>query len=353
MLSVCTMDQSQKWDEIVQSFSDHDVYYLSGYVKGFQIHGDGEPLLFHYESGDTRGVNVVMKRDLAMDQLFSGKLSKRDYFDLSTPYGYGGFLFEGNTSDIKINELDDEYKSYCCRNNIVSEFVRFHPVINNAALNKKIYDVTNLGNTVTVDLSSKEQIWDNLSSKNRNVIRKAVKSGVKICWGRSLELVDSFIPLYEQTMRKDNATQYYYFKRDYFMSTLDDLKDNLTFFYALFEDKIISMSMILFGNRKMHYHLSASDQNYQHLAAGNLMLYEAACWGSANGFISFHLGGGLGSEEDGLYKFKKAFNRNSDTVFSIGKKIFDEEQYGRLVELRAQEKEFCRENRYFPSYRAN
>lgn len=37
--------------------------WLSGYVKAFQIHGDGEPLLFHYEDERTRGMNVVMKRD--------------------------------------------------------------------------------------------------------------------------------------------------------------------------------------------------------------------------------------------------------------------------------------------------
>jgi lipid II:glycine glycyltransferase (peptidoglycan interpeptide bridge formation enzyme) len=233
----------------------------------------------------------------------------------------------------------------------VSEFVRFHPVNRNADVNKKIYDVTDLGNTVTVDLSSKEQIWDNLSSKNRNVIRKAMKSGVTVHCGNSPDLLDDFIRLYEQTMRKDNATPYYYFSREFYISVLEDLKGNMTFFYAVFEEKIISMSMILFGNRKMHYHLSASDQNYQYMAAGNLMLHEAACWGCENGLQSFHLGGGVGSGEDGLYKFKKAFNRNSDTVFSIGKKIFDKEKYDRLIDLRAQEENFNCMNSYFPCYR--
>ena len=353
MIEVVSIDEYKKWDSIVKRFNAYDVYYLSGYTKAFQLHGDGEPLLFYYRADKFRAMNVAMKRDLAENIHFQGKINPETLYDLSTPYGYGGFLIEGTIDDRNIKDLDEAFSSYCALNNIVSEFVRFHPVIQNAKVDKGIYDVIDLGKTVTIDLASKELIWDNLSSKNRNVIRKAIKSGVKICWGRSIELVDFFIPLYEQTMRKDNATQYYYFKRDYFMSAINDLKDNMTFFYALFEDKIISMSMILFGNRKMHYHLSASDQNYQHLAAGNLMLYEAACWGSSNGFISFHLGGGLASEEDGLYKFKKAFNRNSDTVFSIGRKIFDEEKYGRLVELRAQEKDFCRENGYFPSYRAN
>jgi hypothetical protein len=34
-----------KWDEIVKSFKDHDIYYLNGYLKSLEINGDGEPLL--------------------------------------------------------------------------------------------------------------------------------------------------------------------------------------------------------------------------------------------------------------------------------------------------------------------
>ena len=39
-----------KWDDIVKSFPNYDVYYLSGYVKAFQVHGDGEALLLYYQS---------------------------------------------------------------------------------------------------------------------------------------------------------------------------------------------------------------------------------------------------------------------------------------------------------------
>ena len=45
MITVFTLEQSEEWDKIVHTFSDYDVYWLSKYVKGFQIHGDGEPIL--------------------------------------------------------------------------------------------------------------------------------------------------------------------------------------------------------------------------------------------------------------------------------------------------------------------
>ena len=49
VLSVITLDDYEKWDNIVRTFDKYDVYYLSGYVKAFKLHGDGEPLLFYYE----------------------------------------------------------------------------------------------------------------------------------------------------------------------------------------------------------------------------------------------------------------------------------------------------------------
>lgn len=71
MMDVYTLEQSEHWDAVVRSFKEYDVYWLSGYVKAFQIHGDGEPLLFYYEENETRGINVVMKRDVAKDERFS------------------------------------------------------------------------------------------------------------------------------------------------------------------------------------------------------------------------------------------------------------------------------------------
>ena len=44
MLTVYSIEESEKWDAIVRSFNAYDVYWLSGYVRAFHLHGDGEPL---------------------------------------------------------------------------------------------------------------------------------------------------------------------------------------------------------------------------------------------------------------------------------------------------------------------
>ena len=45
MLTVYSIEQSNVWDEIVRSFHEFDIYWLSEYTRAFQIHGDGEPFL--------------------------------------------------------------------------------------------------------------------------------------------------------------------------------------------------------------------------------------------------------------------------------------------------------------------
>lgn len=40
-LKVFTLQQIEEWDRIVRSFENYDVYWQSGYVKAFEIHGDG------------------------------------------------------------------------------------------------------------------------------------------------------------------------------------------------------------------------------------------------------------------------------------------------------------------------
>lgn len=351
MISIITLDESDKWDSIVKSFSNNDVYYMSGYTKAFKLHGDGEPILIYYHDEEIRAINVVMIRDIAEDKNFNDKIDSKTLFDITTPYGYGGLIIEGTLNNSNLEKFNEEYSNYCRSKNIISEFVRFHPLLKNSQMTSEIYEVTDLGKTITIDLISKEQIWNNMSSKNRNVIRKAIKSGVEIFWGRSPELIDEFIPLYNATMNKDEATDYYYFNKEFYKSILEDLKYNSLIFYALYNQKVISISMILFGKDNMHYHLSASDREYQSLAATNLLLYEAACWGCENGYKSFHLGGGLGSKEDNLFKFKKAFNRNSRTYFSIGKKIFDQEKYDGLSAMSSSEKNSIYKGDFFPVYR--
>lgn len=345
MLSVYTLKQAEMWDSVVRSFREYDVYWLSGYVKAFQLHGDGEPLLFFYEDGSVRGINVVMKRDIANDLHFKDRLPENTYFDLSSPYGYGGWLIEGEQRE----DLFAAYEAWCREHGIISEFVRFHPVLENHKMSEGGYEIIPLGLTVAMDLSSPERIWENMTSKNRNMIRKARNNGVCIYSGRYPEIYRIFREIYNATMDKDHASDYYYFGESFYDSLLHDLPQHAQIFYAMYDGKVIAASIMLAANGRMNYHLSGSVREYSNLAPTNLLLYEAALWGSAHGYQTLYLGGGVGSGEDSLFKFKKAFYRGEDLPrFHIGKKILDCEKYEALLGMR----DNLPVSSFFPGYRA-
>lgn len=344
MLNIYTLEEARQWDELVRGFRQYDIYYLSGYVKGFWLHGDGQPLLIYCQTGNLRGINVVFKRVISADVRFAGKLAE-ELFDFISPYGYGGWLLEGEGDFADILE---EYDRWCQKNRIVSEFVRFHPLLENHKPLTRGYEVVALGSTVAMDLTSPGVIWENMTSKNRNMVRKAQKNGLRIYRANGPEIYGVFQEIYELTMDKDQAADYYYFGAAYYRTMWEDLARNAQVFYARTEDGTVAAAAIIMGaNGGLHYHLSGSRREYQSLAPTNLLLYEAACWGSENGYRTLHLGGGIGSREDSLFAFKKAFCRKEPYGFHIGKRILDPDAYEMLLQLR---QEPPREG-FFPAYR--
>lgn len=364
-LQVLKLTDSDRWDGIVKSFRSHDTYYLPGYVNAFHIHGDGEPLLFYYNDGKIKGINVAMKRSIIEDPHFKGILDDDRYFDLATPYGYGGWLIESldlitlkaarhevgqETIDTdSLTWLFRDYERWCLRNNIVSEFARFHPMIGNHSAVKGHYDVIELGEVVHMDLSNPEIIWKNISSKNRNMIRKAMKNDVIIYNGRYPEVFRKFRSVYDSTMDKDDAEEYYYFEEAFYKSVCNDLPQNAQIFWAEKDGAVIAASIMLECNGFMNYHLSGSLQEYSSLAPTNLLLYKAALWGCEHGMKTLYLGGGVGSGEDSLFKFKRAFYKGDDLHhFHIGRKVFEPDVYQELTMMRGESIENVN---FFPVYR--
>lgn len=350
MLKVYSMIQKDGWDSVVKSFHQFDIYYLSGYVKAFELHGDGQPLLLYYSSETLRGINVVMKRDIAHDKHFEGRIAEGDFFDLATPYGYGGWHFEGDETGKDAESFKEEYTAWCIENKIVSEFVRFHPVLENASgVNAEIYEITLLGKTVAIELDSVENIWERFSSKNRGHIRVAIREGVTVRTETSKEAFDLFQNIYETTMDHDDASSYYYFDKNFFDSIRRDLEGHYTIFTAYLGNVAIASSIMLYAGKCMNYHLSGQLFDYRRYAGTNMILYEAAKWGCEHGYSRLHLGGGLGAQEGPLYDFKKSFyKKGSDKLFHIGRKILNPKKYDKLVSMRDE----ILDLNFFPRYRA-
>ena len=144
MIRIIDLSHSDEWDAIVSTFSNHDIYYLSGYTKAFHIHGDGDPMLLYYEENGLRAIYVYMRRSTAIEGIY----------DSITPDGYGGVLFEGDTSESNLQAFWMAYLEEMAKEHIVDNFVRYHPVLKNAGPMKPISNIIDLGKTIAMDLTS-------------------------------------------------------------------------------------------------------------------------------------------------------------------------------------------------------
>lgn len=331
-IRVLSLEESDEWIAIVHSFATSDIYYYPGYVSGHGISGEGTPYLIYYLGNlGMRLAYVIQQLDVSLSPVFPN-LQVDSFYDWATPYGYGGPLVEGyNQTDM--SEFFVVLSEYCHNHQIVSQFIRFHPLLGNHVYFQGFSEIRLEKQTVVVDLKSHDVIWKNLDSKNRNMVRKAQKLGVEISLDEDFKRIDDFCSLYQRTMVRNQAHGFFFFPKDYFLNLKKQLGSHVVLFHAKYQDRIIASTMILRNERYLHYHLSGADQEFMYLAPNNLMLVSIAEWGSKQGAVSFHLGGGI-LRDDSLFAFKKSFNKNGLLDFHIGANIFCKDAYADLMEHR-------------------
>nr|MCR5467886.1 GNAT family N-acetyltransferase [Lachnospiraceae bacterium] len=313
-------------------------------------HGDGKPLLILGEDENGAICMAVQMSDIYDSGLFFNEIDAEEYYDLSTPYGYGGPVCRGEVSDGLKKLYVEKLYDYCRENSIVSLFFRFHPMIGNQDVLSKFQSTLKLKQTVYISTDAEEEIFKNMNTKTRNMVRKAEKNGVFVNFD-SGERIDDFLGVYNETMTRIAAEKYYFFGSDELHYLIDNMKENVMVAYAKYEGEIIGSSMFLYDKNGMHYHLSGVKNDFRKLGANDLILYEAAKKACSMGLSTLHLGGGT-EPEDSLFSFKKHFNQNGLKDFYIGRMIFDEEKFDKLVDIRCRtDKDFDISRPFMIKYR--
>ena len=302
-----------------------DIYYSAEYNLIYQHNGDGRAVCFVYEDGD----DLILYPFLLNPITPLGYELDKEYYDIQGAYGYNGIVSSTDNPKL-IAEFWESFDAFCQDNDIVAEFTRFHPLLNNQRLVSKQMQIFYSRHTVSLDLSlSEDNIWKTqISSKNRNMIRKAEKEGVTIV---ESDDYDTFKRLYDGTMANLHAEDFYFFPQAYYDEYKKKFRDKSMLCLAMYEGKLIAGSMFMFSDDYAHYHLSGRDRQYSRYAANNLILWYAIRKAKERGCKWFHFGGGTtGEEDDSLLKFKKEFSK-TETEFWIGKRVHNQAVYDEIV----------------------
>lgn len=149
---------------------------------------------------------------------------------------------------------------------------------------------------------SEDQLFARCAESVRRAVRKAEKSGVTVAVSQSRDAIKKFFALQCKTRKKHGLPP----QPLRFFEKIHEhvLAQNLgVVIVASHEKKPIAASVYFQMGCRAIYKYGASDESFQHLRGGNLVMWEAIKWHRQRGFQSLHLGR-TSLRNEGLRRFK-------------------------------------------------
>ena len=321
-----------------------DIYFEPDYAELYETE-ENRAVEYRFECEYGFITNLFLKRQIDI------KLPDEvQYFDLVTPYGYGGPVIHWTKDKEKlIQAYMDDFGRYTEKEHIIAEFVRFHPILGNGVDFKEVYKSIFDRKTVGTNLTYDDVIAKEFSKHKRKDIRKALKNPeIRYEVTENPSTLQDFLKIYYSTMDRDKADDYYYFKPDYFQAMLEKFRGHITAGRVFLGDQLIAMGVYFRYGKYLHAHLSGTLSEYLDYSPANILKYALAVYGHENGYEVIHYGGGSSrSPENGLYRFKKEFGKNTEFDFYIAKKVWNEEIYKQICSAVGADVN----SEFFPAYR--
>ncbi len=321
-----------------------DIYFEPDYARLYET-AECKAVEYRFSCDSGLITNLFLKRSINIP-LSNGI----QYYDIITPYGYGGPVIHYATDKEKLIEAYmEDFRQYAEHENIVAEFVRFHPIIGNGVDFKEAYHSIYDRKTIGTNLTFEDVIGTEFSKHKRKDIRRILRNPeIRFEVNEHPESLDDFVEIYYSTMDRDEADEYYYFDKTYFRMMLKKLGDHLTTGKVFLGEKLIAMGVYFRYGKYLHAHLSGTLSEYLDYSPAYILKYALALYGHEKGYEVIHYGGGSSrSEENSLYKFKKEFGKNTQFDFYIAKQIWNEDVYRQICKTAGADMSTV----FFPAYR--
>jgi len=329
---IFTLENSQEWNAYIDKLptDQQNVLFTPGYYQLYENLGEGEARCFVYQEGDKFALYPFLVN--SVNDL--GYELPNHYFDIQGAYGYNGIV-TNEKEDGFLGRFAETFCEYCASENIIAEFIRFNPLLENHLLTKYIEPVFHLDNAY-IDLTSDiESIFaDSYNRKVRAAIRKADNYDLKFEYHFGDQIsknrLNDFIDVYHTTMNRNSAEDYYYFNHEFFEDIVKLLGPNSMFSFALRHDKVLSVELDLFDKETVIGFLGGTLKEAYTFKTNTFLRHKLVQVFKELKVKKFNLGGGI-SNDDSIFRYKKSFCLNVESKFYIGKKIHNQQIYNEVV----------------------
>lgn len=339
---VLSSKNEKEWRTYVEGMAMADITHFPDYCRVFEDYGNGVAQCFLFTSGDSVvAYPFILRPVVALSQ----------YFDIVTPYGYGGYIWN-SSSDVSelLREFRLRFAEYCETNNIVSEFVRFHPKHTDQDKSQEFFDSLTLHSwnpilDLTIDPEEQLSMY---RAGHLSEIKKAEKAGLTFSLLNPRDHVDEFSELYSALMKHKGQKGYVNFRKEFFEVLVQNLGEMCILAGVFSQGRTVSMALFLRYGDYLDYFLSASNLEHYKLSGNHFMIHRMSEQFRNDGGKYFHLGGGHAS----LMYFKSGFSQLKKP-FYIGRKIWNGDVYDQLTKEHFANKGevWDGQNDYFPAYR--
>lgn len=242
--------------------------------------------------------------------------------------------------------MNQTYTEYCVENHYVCEFVRFDLFTDyHEYYDGKVETRThNVVRSLEIPL---DKMWKEFKPKVRKNVKRANKYNLEIIIEATDEHIKDFLHIYYSTMDRTDAEGEYYFSKQFY-EYLNEMKDNVMYFYVVYEGKIISTELVIYGTENCYSYLGGTDREYFDVRPNDYLKYKIIEWAKMKGLKNYVLGGGYGAD-DGIFQYKRCLAPHGIVDYYVGRKIFNRRSYDSLVALRSGEE---LNEKYFPLYRS-
>lgn len=310
-MEILTTASAPEWRQVLAECPEHDFHHLPDYHAHSENHGEGlAHLLVYREAGYTIAVPLLLRPLVGLPGLAE---SARGLCDATSVYGYAGpVASHREIPDGVLRRFAAALESALRDLNVVTVFSRLHPLFDQRYLLAHCGDCVQTGRTVSLNLTRPvDEQYAGFRKSHRRGLKKLRELGVKVVEDPELKHLDEFVQIYTASMRRVGAAAHYYFDREYFESLARGLGPAMRLFLVMHGSTIVAATMHSFYNGIVQAHLGGTADHALEWSPDKLLIDEVRLWACAHGYRVFHHGGGVGAQEDNLYRFKAGF---SDTT---------------------------------------
>jgi lipid II:glycine glycyltransferase (peptidoglycan interpeptide bridge formation enzyme) len=300
MIEVIT--EKADWKRELLNFNNFDFYHTYDYHH-LSKKEDEAPILLVYKRNNSSIAIPFLKR----------KINGTSFSDLTSVYGYAGPIYNNVPLEFNNSFFANAFNEYLHENHVVSVFSRLHPYLKNQfSILNGIGETPVVGKVVNIDLTksiAEQRTQYGKSTKNRVNKCRRIATVKEVS---SPEDIEIYIGIYYENMDRLGAQDSYYFTREYFFDLLACEDFNTRIFLVLENEtgKAMAGSMFIETNSTVQFHLSGTRTEFLKWAPANLFLDEMRLLATEEEHKVFNLGGGLGGQEDSLFKFKASFSKD-------------------------------------------